>query len=120
MPGILIELGFLSNPTEEKFLNSEKGRVYMASAIYRAFRDYKIEFEDANKDLKPVVVIKEEKPQIFYRVQFASYKKEKTLDHKKFKSLEDVRMYEHNGLFKYTTGNKETMEEALTLKEELK
>ena len=120
MPGILIELGFLSNPTEEKFLKSEDGRAYMASAIYRAFRDYKNEFENANKDLKPVVVIKEEKPQIFYRVQFASYKKEKTLEFKKFKSLEDVRMYEHNGLFKYTTGNKETMEEALTLKEELK
>ena len=29
-------------------------------------------------------------------------------------------MYEHDGSFKYTTGNKETMVEALTLKEELK
>ncbi len=120
MPGILIELGFLSNPVEEKYLNSEDGKAYLASAIYRAFRDYKTEFEDANKDLKPVVVIKEEKPQIFYRIQFASYKKEKTLNFKKFNDLEDVKMYEHNGLFKYTTGNKETMAEALALKEELK
>ncbi|MCD4664634.1 MAG: N-acetylmuramoyl-L-alanine amidase [Bacteroidales bacterium] len=121
MPGILIELGFLSNATEEKFLNSEEGRIYMASAIYRAFRDYKVEFENANKDLKPVVVLKEEeKPQIYYRIQFASFKKEKALDYKKFKGLDDVRMYEHNGLFKYTTGNMETMEETLSLKEELK
>ena len=121
MPGILIELGFLSNATEEKFLNSEDGKTFMASAIYRAFKEYKIEFEDANKDLKPVVIIKEEeKPQIFYRLQFASYKKEKTLDFRKFRGLEDVRMYEHDGFFKYTTGNKETMEEASSLKEELK
>lgn len=121
MPGILIELGFLSNPTEEKFLNSEDGRAYMASAIYRAFKEYKMEFEETNKDLKPVIVIKEEeKPPVYYRIQFASYKKEKTLDFRKFKGLEDIRMYEHDGLYKYTTGNKETMEEALSLKEELK
>jgi N-acetylmuramoyl-L-alanine amidase len=121
MPGILIELGFLSNPTEEKFLNSEEGRVYLASAIYRAFKEYKREFEDANRDLKPVVVKKEEqKSEIFYRVQFASFKKEKPLDSKKFRGLEDVRMYEHNGLYKYTTGNMETMEDAVTLKSVLR
>lgn len=121
MPGILIELGFLSNLTEEKFLTSEDGKTFMASAIYRAFKAYKNEFEDANKDLKPVVVIKEEeKPPIYYRVQFASYKKEKTLDYKKFKGLDDVKVYEHDGLFKYTVGNMETMKEALALKEELK
>jgi len=121
MPGILIELGFLSNPTEEKFLNSEEGKAYMASAIYRAFKEYKVEFEETNKDLKPVIVIKEEeKPPVYYRIQFASYKKEKSLDYKKFKGLDDIRMYEHNGLYKYTTGNKETMEEALSLKKELK
>ncbi len=121
MPGILIELGFLSNSTEEKFLNSEDGKAYMASAIYRAFKEYKREFEDANKDLKPVVVKKEEKkPQIFYRVQFASYKKKKSPDFRKFRGLEDIRMYEHDGFYKYTTGNKETMAEILSLKEELK
>ena len=38
MPGILIELGFLSNPTEEKYLISEKGQDEMAMAIYNAFR----------------------------------------------------------------------------------
>lgn len=42
MPSILIELGFLSNPEEEKFLNSVNGQDYMASAIYRAIKDYKL------------------------------------------------------------------------------
>ena len=41
MPSVLVELGFLTNPKEEDFLNSEQGVTYMASALYRAFRDYK-------------------------------------------------------------------------------
>ncbi len=41
MPSVLIELGFISNPDEEKYLNSEQGQDYLASAIYRAFRDYR-------------------------------------------------------------------------------
>lgn len=45
MPSVLIELGFISNPGEEDFLNTEKGQVYMASAIYRAFKKYKTELE---------------------------------------------------------------------------
>lgn len=120
MPGILIELGFISNSVEEKFLLSEDGKVYMASAIYRAFKEYKLQYEEINKDLKPVIVKKEEpKPQVFYRIQFASYKKEKSLDFKKFRGLKDVKMYEHNGQFKYTTGNEDSLEKAKALKEEL-
>ena len=45
MPSVLIELGFISNNSEEDFLNSEKGQTYMASAIYRAFKEYKIKLE---------------------------------------------------------------------------
>ncbi len=41
MPGVLIETGFLSNAAEESYLMSEEGQVYLASAIYRAFREYK-------------------------------------------------------------------------------
>jgi N-acetylmuramoyl-L-alanine amidase len=41
MPSILIELGFVSNPKEEEYLMSAEGQDYLASAIYRAFRDYK-------------------------------------------------------------------------------
>lgn len=40
MPSILIELGFLTNADEEKFLKSESGQDYMASAIYRAIKEY--------------------------------------------------------------------------------
>ncbi len=41
MPGILVEAGFLSNAQEEKYLISETGQSHIASAIFRAFRDYK-------------------------------------------------------------------------------
>ena len=49
MPSILIELGFISNATEERFLASENGQTYMASAIYRAFRDFKASYEGENQ-----------------------------------------------------------------------
>jgi N-acetylmuramoyl-L-alanine amidase len=41
MPSVLVELGFLTNAEEEDFLHSKEGKTYMASAIYRAFRDFK-------------------------------------------------------------------------------
>jgi N-acetylmuramoyl-L-alanine amidase len=49
MPSILTEVGFLTNPEEEKFLGSEKGQKYMAAALFRAVRTYKDEAEGTNK-----------------------------------------------------------------------
>jgi N-acetylmuramoyl-L-alanine amidase len=48
MPSVLIETGFLSNSPEEKFLAGEEGQDLIASGIYRAFKDYKIEVESIN------------------------------------------------------------------------
>ena len=45
MPSILIELGFISTPEEERFLYSEAGSSTMAQGIYRAFLNYKREQE---------------------------------------------------------------------------
>jgi N-acetylmuramoyl-L-alanine amidase len=44
-PGILVELGFLSNPEEARYMNSEYGQSILASAVFRAIRDYKLEYE---------------------------------------------------------------------------
>ncbi|WP_375418707.1 N-acetylmuramoyl-L-alanine amidase [uncultured Hymenobacter sp.] len=48
MPSVLIEVGFLTNPTEERFLNNKAGQTVMASGILRAFREYKRELEGAS------------------------------------------------------------------------
>jgi N-acetylmuramoyl-L-alanine amidase len=48
MPSVLIETGFLSNPKEERYLNDPLGQTYLASAIFRAVRDYKEEIESSN------------------------------------------------------------------------
>ncbi len=41
MPAVLLELGFMSNPNEEVYLNSEYGQTILASAIFRAVREYR-------------------------------------------------------------------------------
>ena len=45
MPAILVELGFLTNSKEAQFLDSDSGQAYLASAIFRAVREYKQQYE---------------------------------------------------------------------------
>lgn len=45
MPAVLVELGFLTNPGEEDFLQSTRGKELLASAIYRAIKSYKYKRE---------------------------------------------------------------------------
>jgi N-acetylmuramoyl-L-alanine amidase len=45
MPAVLIELGYVTNRTEARYLKSDLGQTYLASAIYRAIRDYKFAYE---------------------------------------------------------------------------
>lgn len=48
MPSVLVEIGFLTNANEEKYMSNKTNRVYIASCIYRAFKEYKTEVESAN------------------------------------------------------------------------
>ncbi|MGR3811864.1 N-acetylmuramoyl-L-alanine amidase family protein [Jiulongibacter sp. NS-SX5] len=45
MPSVLIETGYLSNPSDARVLASETGRTRKAEAIYQAFRSYKNDVE---------------------------------------------------------------------------
>ena len=47
MPAILIETGFINNPEDEAYLNSENGQQEMAEAITRAVIKYKTQLENA-------------------------------------------------------------------------
>ena len=46
MPSVLVEIGYLSNPTEEVFLHSEKGQRLVAKSLYDAIKEYKTRFYD--------------------------------------------------------------------------
>ncbi len=139
MPGTLIEIGFISNPAEEQYLMSESGQNIIASAIYRAFKEYKAQLEgstapqgnkippdtifqliankdtfDTNKIADTAKVTQENKTnEVFFRVQFTSSAKKKPLDLPEFKGLDNVKYYVQNGIYKYTCGNFKTLKEAI-------
>lgn len=45
MPAILTEIGFISNPTEEDYMNSEDGQTEITNCIYKAILAYKKSIE---------------------------------------------------------------------------
>lgn len=63
MPSVLTEIGFLTNSEEEQFLGSSRGQDYIASGIFRAFREYKDELEGVLKKYEDAVEI-----QVPYRI----------------------------------------------------
>lgn len=48
MPSVLVETGFITNSAEEDYLGSERGQDLIASGIYRAFKEYKLDVETVN------------------------------------------------------------------------
>ena len=45
MPGVLVEVGFINNPDEEDYLNSEKGLTEVTAAIFKGIKAYKADVE---------------------------------------------------------------------------
>ncbi|GHV72403.1 N-acetylmuramoyl-L-alanine amidase [Bacteroidia bacterium] len=41
MPSVLTEIGFINNPEEERFMNSDEGQARIVTALFEAFREYK-------------------------------------------------------------------------------
>ena len=41
MPAILTEIGFISNPDEENYMNSEEGQAEITNCIFKAILAYK-------------------------------------------------------------------------------
>ncbi|MBW6480300.1 MAG: N-acetylmuramoyl-L-alanine amidase [Bacteroidales bacterium] len=142
MPGVLVEAGFLSNLQEEKYLLSELGQSHIASAIFRAFRDYK-NYQDnlvaqqtssngtrgqsgsygqASPLQNKEIVITESQPEgpvISFRVQFASTSQERAIDDPAFRDLEGISFYFHEGLYKYTIGNENSVDAAGRIQQKL-
>lgn len=92
MPSILIECGFMSNTTEEKYLNSSEGQAYIASAIYRGVKKF-IQNNHTIQDDRSTV----------YRVQISASKHPIYLNSHEFQQL-DLRVEEYvfeNQSYKY-------------------
>lgn len=125
MPAVLIELGFLTNPKEEDYLQTDEGQEYMASAIYRAIKEYKAIVEgvpvepahEAKPDCTRVAVkdpdatVKPERATgaVQFKVQIATSSKRIEPKPKNFNGLEGVEEHKGQGLFKYTIGNEPTL-----------
>ena len=138
MPSILIECGFLTNPKEEDYLNSQKGKEYLASAIFRAFRSYKENIDKLSDQVekkqkktqeknekevnKKVIEKKELKANIIFKVQIGTYLKDMK-NSEKFSSIQNGtvhNLYEEkilNGTYKYFVGNTSSKIEADKLRE---
>ena len=128
MPSVLVELGFLTNPNEEDFLQSEDGKTYMASALFRAFREYR-NIHKPQITNEPIVEQADEleteaKTQhtdgVTFRVQIASSPTELDKSDPFFRGLQNVDMYLSGGQYKYTTGLFGVAEDAHEKKRELR
>lgn len=110
MPGILVETGYISNANDERFLLTKDGQTYVASAIYRAFKQYKQQIEESTISAESKIQqMKQPDPsksegEIVFRVQVLSADKEIKLKSKRFKGLKVMFQYKHQGMFKYCTG----------------
>ena len=108
MPSILVELGFINHAKEEQFLHSEKGQTQLALALYRAFEEYKREFETENSSsVEPVAKEKSERSDVgdtYFTVQFASRNKKVASTDKAFSGVKEVDVYEYGGAFRYVSG----------------
>jgi N-acetylmuramoyl-L-alanine amidase len=50
MPNVLVELGYLSNRKEEKYLRSSDGQYQIAEAIFKGIKEYKLKYEKALRE----------------------------------------------------------------------
>ena len=116
MPSILVELGFISNDTECKYLISQKGVDEMSQSLYKAFSEY---LDYHNKQMEKAVPAsqaigqKENEPASpVYKVQFMSLKKPLDSNDKTLKAYPSVSYYIENGVYKYTCGDTNDPDEA--------
>ncbi|MFB6318881.1 N-acetylmuramoyl-L-alanine amidase [Saccharicrinis sp. FJH54] len=128
MPSVLIELGFITNPTEERFLMSQEGQEYMASAIFRSVRSYKQQIEAKNK--KTVILANQNEPEsttsvaedhgVTYKVQFLISKTELAPDDPAFNGLLAIWKYKDGAFYKYTTGSSSDLSDIKDIQNNIK
>lgn len=126
MPGVLIEIGFVSNPNDEKYLLSQSGQAEISQAIADAIIKYKTDlernsdfggntngmqdtgFNSMKTDSLPNIKVlnnTSNEMNVDFRVQFATFPDKQNIRKGSFTKIEDVREYKHSGQYKYTSGS---------------
>ena len=116
MPSVLIELGFLTNKNEGKFLNSKSGQQKMAKEIARSIKKYynqlklntvvvndQISIENSKVD----AIIRDEdklEEKVVFKIQIASSKNKIQLKSYNFKGLKNVQRVKVGSYYKYYFG----------------
>ena len=139
MPSVLLEVGYISTPSEEQFLMSTTGRQTMAKSIYNAIVRYKAQITGKESKLEkpsttPVQTTATTTPEVntatavpsttngekrtVYKVQIFSGSAKLKSNDKQFKGL-NCEMHEKEGRYTYTYGSAYTMEEARQLRQSI-
>lgn len=116
MPSVLTETGFITNPAEEKFLNSKQGQDYLASSIFRACKDYineidskSVIFDGKNKLSEPNQTSSIEEisktGEIVFMIQITTSAVKTETKPENFKGLSDVVEIDTQDRFRYATGS---------------
>ena len=117
MPSVLIETGFITNPEEEIYLNSKEGQDYIASAIFRASRDYINEVDkkshiSTSVETEPSIIVdpaitEDTSPgdELSFMIQITSSAERKEVKPENFKGIKDVIEIPADDRFRYATGN---------------
>ena len=132
MPSILVELGYISNAEEAKYLASAEAQRRLSSCISKAFDAYYADLKKLSGSSAPFVedvpsvaeignesVTQQEETQNdapVFKVQFLSSSKKLSKGDQAFKGLSPVDYYYDKGLYKYTYGATPDYNEVLRLK----
>lgn len=129
MPAVLLELAFISNPTEYKYLSSKDGQEAIAERLFQAFRAYKTQYDmSLNIDvLEPVeasssAAVSQDQPEkdknqegltSFYTIQIMSVAKLLKDGDPALKGLKtEAYLPAGTSTYKYIVGKFKTREEA--------
>jgi N-acetylmuramoyl-L-alanine amidase len=115
MPSVLIELGFLTNKTEGRFLNSNSGQKQMANAIADAIESYinHLKLNTVKATVNQVKADVESNNDIEFKVQIASGRNLISTESYNFKGLKEIQRVEVGTYYKYYYGNTSNYNEVL-------
>lgn len=122
MPGVLIEIGFLSNKVEGTYLNTEEGQNEISKAIAEAILSYKKNYFKSttiSTSVKTITEVKKEEPVvvkdakgIVFKVQLAASSKKIATIPSNFKGLNDLSYDQIGKIYKYFYGSETTYAQA--------